>query len=182
VESVTHLARALHGFAAVVARIADPDAAPTRCEGWTVADVVGHVIAVTDRFTAFAAASPSPSSPSPSPDLATAVRRSAAWRSADGADGRRLSLSFGTFDAATAAAVNAFDALVHGWDVAAANGIAYEPDADLVAAATAVAERLVWQEQQYRRPPPHATPATPLERLLVVTGRGPEARGLPSRP
>jgi uncharacterized protein (TIGR03086 family) len=162
------LARCLAGFLDVVGRVGDVTR-PSRCEGWSIAEVIAHVVTVTDRFTAFAADEPV----SPSPDLRTAIARSgAAWAAVDLS--RTCTLSFGTFDAPTAAGINAFDALVHGWDVAAA-GVAYGPPDDLVLAATTVAEALVWDERQYRRPPASAPTGTPLQRLLVLTGRHPEA-------
>ena len=46
------MAAAMSGFARVVAELsADELAEPSRCEGWTVRDVIDHVVA-GERFTA----------------------------------------------------------------------------------------------------------------------------------
>ncbi|MGI8792524.1 MAG: hypothetical protein ACR2H3_05020 [Acidimicrobiales bacterium] len=69
----------------------------------------------------------------------------------------------------------AFDTLVHGWDLASATGQAYDPPADLVAAADAFARQAVSPEMRDGDTfAPEATApdgASPLERLVAFSGR-----------
>lgn len=167
-DPIDRLTRALEGARAVADRVIDRDVA-SQCSVWSIADVTRHLIAVTDKFTRFAGDAPI----EPSPDMHAAAERAVrTWLANPGALERTCTLSFGTFDGSTAAGINAFDAVVHGWDVASVAGLPYEPDDDLVDASIQIAELLVWDERQYARPP-RVRADSSLERLLILTGRDP---------
>ena len=97
--------------------------------GVVVRDVLGHSVAVTTKFTEFAAGR-TDRPRTPGGDLVGSDHRAAlrsvadaatrAWRAAD--LGRSCHLPFGLFGAPEAAAINAFDVLGHTWDVAEATG------------------------------------------------------------
>lgn len=196
-EAAALLAVALDAAADVVSRLeADEWELPTRCTSWSTRDVLAHLVATTTKFTAFASGvTDAPRTPredvlADDPLAAFPHCRAAsaqAWRSADLR--RVCRLPFGTFTASEAAAVNAFDVLVHTWDIAQAVGILYEPPPALTALAYRMALRLV--TPQAVAAGQYAAPAGPLPRppqeatwhdVLVLTGRqGPspeERRGL----
>jgi uncharacterized protein (TIGR03086 family) len=164
---------------------AEAMATPSMCERWSVADVVAHVVAVTEKFTAFAngdtdrprqAALRAVADPARAYDDAAAASR-AAWRSNRDALERTCHLAFGDFDGGTAAGINMFDALLHGWDIAAAVGVLYEPDDDACNLALDIARRLVTpasRAQGHYAPATRRTQPTPFARLLAVTGRAAE--------
>ncbi|WP_267615858.1 TIGR03086 family metal-binding protein [Gordonia bronchialis] len=186
-DEATRLAEALDGFVAVVDVLDDCDwPRPSRCAGWSVADVVGHIIAVTDKFTSFARAETDTPRTAPAPRgdpaplrraLAESVAASAdAWPSCDGS--RRCRLPFGTFSAVQAASINMMDALVHAWDIAAANGIDYRMPSRAIGPAIVIARRLVTPEAvaggQYASGHLLPEPAADAEALLLrLTGRDP---------
>ena len=64
--------------------------------------------------------------------------------------------------------------LVHGWDMATATGQAYDPPADLVAAADAFARQALdplRDGQTFANAMEPASDASPIERLAAYTGR-----------
>ena len=146
------LARAADVALPVVTKIrADDLSKPTPCTEWDVRELLNHLVATTTKFTDFALGS-TDAPVTPTGDLLGAdpvaafeaeVRRSAvAWAGADLA--RRCSMPFGEFTAAEAAGINVFALLVHAWDLAQAIGVPLpEPATDLVAVASATADRLV---------------------------------------
>jgi uncharacterized protein (TIGR03086 family) len=148
---VLDLIAALGVFGEVVADLADPDfAVMTCCAPWSVYDVVNHVAAVTMKFTMFASGETDvPRSPrgdvlagDPVSGFDAVARASqSAWISVDPT--RQCHLPFGVFPALEAAAVNMFDVLVHGWDIADAVDSSYRIPGALLPGAIRVAQRLV---------------------------------------
>lgn len=120
----TFLARA-DTFAAILDAAADRWDAPTPCEGWTVRDVVVHVIGTERDFL-----DRHDLSPGPAPDLtdpATAWRTHAAGvaevLARDGVAQREYDGYFGrTTIAATMADFYGWDLVIHGSDIARATG------------------------------------------------------------
>ena len=124
------LVQALRAQVALGDQITDADLArPSHCEGWTVKEVLNHSIGVTLKFTAFARGE-TDAPRTPPGDLigddhrealrAAALGAEQAWTHADLS--RTCRMSFGTFSASTAAGLNLFDVLAHGWDVAGPTG------------------------------------------------------------
>jgi len=149
--------------------------------GWSVADVVNHVVAVTRKFTAFADGTTDRPRTPPGDLLGTdhlaalrdaADRARTAWHDAD--PDRICHLPFGSFPAAIAAGINLFDLLGHGWDVEMATGTAFRcPDA-VWAAGLAAARQVIGPERDARHYAPEL-PAPPGAsariRLLRYLGR-----------
>jgi uncharacterized protein (TIGR03086 family) len=111
----------------VVRTLEPPDLLrPSRCEGWSVRDVLNHSMGVTVKFTDFAAGRTDQPRTPPGDVLGRdhraafeGVAQSArvAWASADMS--RVCRLPFGTFSADLTAGINLFDLLAHTWDVGA---------------------------------------------------------------
>jgi uncharacterized protein (TIGR03086 family) len=149
--------------------------------GWNVAQVINHSIAVTCKFTAFAAGE-TDRPHTPDQDFLGADHRLAfdnaadqaleAWRQADVR--RSCHLPFGTFPAILAAGINLFDLLAHGWDIRQTTGAPFNcPDAAWHAGLEA-AEKVIGEQ----RDPRHYAPELPAPpgasaqiRLLSYLGR-----------
>lgn len=177
--------RSVGAFVRAVADIGDHAwSGPTPCEGWSVRDLVGHVVAeelwepplltgrtiaeVGDRFDgdvlgadpvdAARAAAASAVEAVEQVDLATTVH-----------------LSFGDFPAEFYLEQVFADHVVHTWDLCAAIGIPYPAGDDLVEACTTWFEQ---HEDAYRASGaigdrPAVLPDAGLDRLLVMFGRDP---------
>lgn len=146
------LAEATAIFSDVLSSVGHSDwAAPTPCPAWSVSQLLNHVVATLTKFSDFAEgqtdAPRTPSGdlllPDPASAFAAARRRAVeSWTNVD--PGRSCRLPFGDFSAAQAAAIAAFDVLLHAWDVAQAVDISVQrPSERLLAVASSVAERLV---------------------------------------
>lgn len=183
-DVVAALEEALGRTSAVIHDIKMADLGrPTPCPGWSIRDLLNHVVAVTIRFTSFAEGDDKPLLPSgdllgdaPVESYDEASERSfRAWRAHPEALDRTCRLSFGHFDGRTAAAINAFDVMVHGWDLARGLGTVYEIPNDLATLGLQIAEVLVTpiaqQRGQYQTPQPVNDSASPAQRLLTRTGR-----------
>jgi uncharacterized protein (TIGR03086 family) len=168
-EIVPMLDDALEAVTSMVSS-AGPDilAEPSRCRNWTGRDVVEHLVAVTHRCGRLAGGE------NPPADLGGSRWWALdAWRRHPEVLDRTCRLSFGSFDGATVAAINVFDATVHHWDISGRL-----PDRPgLIAASLAVARLLITdqarQSGQYGPvlvPPPGASDGA---RLLALTGRRP---------
>ena len=181
---VRHLARALRGVVALVFTMPDDGwTLPTPCEGWNVRDVANHVATVTEKFTRFAAGEDGLLREDgrdwlgdrPDEGLLRVVSESSAtWRDHPEALERTCHLPFGDFDGATAAAINLFDAVVHGWDVATATDQHwFSPGARAVDLSLEIAELLVTPAARASGQfgPPASAKPTPFGRLLGLTGR-----------
>jgi uncharacterized protein (TIGR03086 family) len=153
----------------------------SRCEGWTIRQVLDHSLGVTHKFANFAAGlTDEPHTPQRamlSSDHETAAAEevnyaSNAWRAADMT--RRCRLPFGTFQASEAAGINLFDALAHTWDIAAPIGVDLAQDHPVwlegLDAATAVMERSRDREH-YAAAIPSGDSASPMRRFLAYLGR-----------
>jgi uncharacterized protein (TIGR03086 family) len=186
-SSPTPLALALdHVGTTVVNRLRPSDLGrPTPCPGWDVRQLLNHVIATTTKFSAFARLE-TDTPHGPPGDLVGAAFQPAYWEAARASTaawalpgpGRPVChLPFGDFPAAVAADINLFDVLVHGWDLATAVELDYPAPTTLVVRALAVAERLVSPAAvaagQYGHPGAEGVAATPMGRLLELTGRRP---------
>jgi len=184
---VDQLSEALGSAAALIDGL--PQAAftaATPCGGWRVIDVVNHLAGVTEKFGRFAAGAPSPirqrrgdlvgTQPAEGfRELADAAL--GAWREHPEALSAECVLSFGSFDGATAAGINLFDAVVHRWDIAVGAGADTEMSEELAGVALRVAHLLVTDEA--RRSGQYATAldaqadASASARLLAAAGRQP---------
>jgi len=184
-QIVGQLADALSGAAALVDRVPQRSLTrPTPCRGWNVLDVVNHLAAVTEKFGRFAAGDPGPVRQLPG-DLvgtrpATRFRQLAeaaarCWQDHPGALTAVCVLPFGSFDGATAAGINLFDALIHQWDIAAGAGIEHQMSEELAAVAIGVAGLLVTDQARlaghYADPVAVLPGAPPSLRLLAASGR-----------
>ena len=172
----------------VLARVADSDwAAPTPCAGWSVRELLNHVVATLTKFSDFAEGlTDAPRTPpgdmlAPDAYSAYAAARTRALEAWAGTDPeRRCRLPFGDFSAPQAAAIAAFDLLVHAWDLGQALGTGAEPPSQrLRAVAISVAECLVTEQAVadgfYAAPSPSSDVAGWGD-LLGRTGRGERAR------
>lgn len=148
---------------------------PTPCSDWTVRELAGHVVGTLHMF-ATAAGAPPPDDDGGAPLIdrfdSAASRNLAAWRSlAD--PPATVSLPFGDFPAELAAAMNQLDSLIHGWDLAAALGLALPFPDELATAALATAEIRCRREPRAPAwgPEVPARGDSTQEKLLALTGR-----------
>jgi uncharacterized protein (TIGR03086 family) len=94
--------------------------------------------------------------------------------SAPGALDVTVEAPFGSVPGETFARFIVLDGLVHGWDMATATGQAYEPPAELVAAADEFAHQALDPLRDGDTFAAAVTPpadASPIERLVAYTGR-----------
>ena len=152
--------------------------APTPCPGWTVRDVVGHVIGSERDFL-----SGQGIDVGSAPDLADPA---AAWRQqaravvealTDEVAGTAYDGFFGpTTIGATVVEFYGWDLAVHGWDVAVAPGQEWGVDDDEAADlehASQVWGDALWSEGICAPALPVAEDASPREKLLARLGRDP---------
>ena len=156
----------------------------TPCEGWTVRDLVNHVVGeelwtvplldgatiaeVGDRFEGDVLGV--------DPIAATRAAASAATGAADGADVDRIvHLSFGDVPAQFYLEQLFADHLVHSWDLAAAIGAEYAVPPDLVdeCAAWFEAHEAAYRAAGVIGDRPAELPAGGVDRMLVMFGRDP---------
>jgi uncharacterized protein (TIGR03086 family) len=174
-------------FEQLVDDIAEPDwSAPTACPGWTVRDLVGHVVeedlwaqglfAGLTLEQAGARLSPDPLGKNPADAYRSAVAGALAAAGARDVQHHTVHLSAGETPAGEYAMQLFADHLVHAWDLAAALARPYVPDPAHVRAA------LDWfgpQEDAYRAAgligprPPLPAGADDLTTLLAAFGRTP---------
>jgi uncharacterized protein (TIGR03086 family) len=183
------LERAVAGFGALVDAVPDGAwAAPTPCAGWTVRDLVGHVVVedlwavplfagrtVGDVGSALDGDQLGDDPRGRWAEAAAGVTRAAA---APAATTRDVHLSFGDVPGAEYAMQLLAEHLVHGHDLATALGVPFRPHPDDVAACLAWFEA---HESAYRAAgligPRADTPADaePLAGLLAAFGRSPSS-------
>lgn len=155
---------------------------PTPCTEFTVHDVLDHIIVLGGTLAyAFRGEEAPPIQPSPRngrvpvaetrktlDDLLDAVR-------SPGAMERTVSAPVGEMPGETFARFLAFDALVHGWDLASSTGQPYRPAADVVAAVDQFAHAALTPEMRDGDTFKDATAtpegAGPLEQLVAFSGR-----------
>ncbi|MGW0041980.1 TIGR03086 family metal-binding protein [Rhodococcus sp. NPDC003348] len=184
---------ATHAVAGIVRGVRDDQlSAPTPCREYTVADLLDHIDGLALAFTLAARKQPLEVGPSGRGDrlpddwrdhiatrldeLAQAWRDEAAWSGNTRAGGVDL-----TGGEAGRVAMN--EVVVHGWDVARATGQSYlVDDASVNGARDFVAQFSGPGTEEARSGlfgPEVAAPAdaTPLERLIALTGRDPRWTG-----
>jgi uncharacterized protein (TIGR03086 family) len=175
-----------HSIEIVAAVTADDLALTTPCAGWTLGDLLAHMIAQHDGFAAAAKGNSTdrsvwewrPLSDDPAADYASAARHVIAAFAADGLLDRTLWLpeirDGGPFPAAMAIGFHLLDYVVHGWDVAASLGIDVNCPPDLVAAALVISEQVPTGPARTAFGPPLASTApAPMDHLLEVLGLSP---------
>lgn len=168
--------------------------APTPCAQASLGDLLDHVDGLSLAFTAAAAKTPLEGGrQGPSADasrlgsdwriripqrlaiLACAWREQAAWAGTTHAGGLEL-------PAEVAGLVALNEIIVHGWDISVASGQSFRCEPHLLTAAygfvqSAVSENPHGSPGLFGPPVPVPDDASPLERLLGLTGRHPKWRG-----
>jgi len=176
-------------LARVVAGIGDDRlAGPTPCPAYTVADLAEHVVGPTTAFTH--AATREPLDPSLMRD-GDGARLPDGWRERLAADLGALADAWddpAAYDGTTMAGpvempaheagLVALDELVvHGWDLARSTGQDWSPDPAAVAACTGFVESFDAPADDdgglFGPPVTVGTDASPLDRLVALTGRDP---------
>ncbi len=174
---VSQLAEVLDATGQLIATVpAARWADPTPCPGWTVSDLVGHLVTGNTLFSgAFGGADPGPAGT----DLLAAYRSSAAALleavAQPGALDKIVTVPFGTVPGIVALHLRITEVLVHGWDLARATG-------QLVAFSEDVAEQeLAFSQAKLSDIPPGRSPFAPpqpvaddapaIDRLAACLGR-----------
>lgn len=156
----------------------DELSAQTPCEKFAVRGVLEHMIGGGSTFAAaFRGEAPPAAPPTGDPielfpktmdDLLDAMK-------GPGALERLVDAPFGTVPGEVFARFVALDGLVHGWDIATATGRAYDPPAELVAAADAFAHQALGDEMRdgdtFKAATDVPADAAPIARLAAFTGR-----------
>ena len=180
--------RAVRATVTVVAEVSPEDLPrPTPCAEWDLAALLAHMTAQHRGFAAAAAgrgADPAawqerPLGPDPAAEYAAAAAGLISAFAAPGVPDRDFHLPEAgprPVPGHLAIGFHFVDYLVHGWDVAAAIGHPYEPDAGLVAAALPIVEAVPDDESRLAPGAPFGPalpdPGTgPFDRLLALLGR-----------
>ncbi len=150
--------------------------ASTPCEGWTLRDLLDHVV---DTVGVFADAIDGPASTPGVPgvwstsfaDLAARINRG--WTDPE-AMGRTYDLRFGPMPGPVMASANLLEVVVHGWDVAQATGEAVAiPDALAVPILAFARAAITDDGRGDAFGPALAADGTPGEQLVAFLGRTP---------
>src|SRR5215468_3281591 len=179
---VEQLGRASDAVAGLIGNIrADQWSAPTPCTGWTVRQVVNHLIGMNRVFAALLAGQappPRPPADHVEDDPAGAYRDSAAaLLAAFGRPGvleRSYHGPLGTATGAERLQIRLYDLLAHGWDLAQATEQPADLPDDLAEQSLAFARtQLTGQARPGRFGPPQtvAGQAPAIERLVAFLGR-----------
>jgi uncharacterized protein (TIGR03086 family) len=177
---VADLERALGAATTIVDGIPDNrHARQSPCDGWTVSEVVEHVIA-GNHGVAEALSSDLPAAAEDRDPLAGRFRSSAARMvtafAAPGVLEGTVTIPFGTVPVPVALQLRTVEALVHGWDVAVATGqdVRVLPD-DLAQAGLAFTESMLAAQGRDHLPFAPAVPvaagAPAIDRLAGLLGR-----------
>ena len=155
----------------------------TACADFTVSGVLEHMMNGAAAFgPAFRGEAPSEPSPAPAgaggvpaDDFQRAMNGLRDAATTPGAMERTIDAPFGQVPGSVFARFVAFDGLVHGWDIASATGLAYDPPDDVVAAVDGFARATIGAEMRDGDTFAVATAApdgaSPLERLVAFSGR-----------
>lgn len=178
-DTAQHFRERAARFAEIVDHAGGRWDAPTPCDGWTVRDVVEHVVGTERDFLARMELDPGPA-----PDLSDPA---AGWRahagtvadvlSRDGIADREYDGWFGrTTIGATMADFYGWDLVIHGSDVARATGQRWEISDEEAAALHATADG--WGDSLHAEgicaaPVPVADDASAGDRVLARLGRDP---------
>jgi uncharacterized protein (TIGR03086 family) len=162
----------------------------TPCPGWTLADLLRHMIGQNKRFAAAAEGADANAvcplagdelSADPAGDYQESVRLVTEAFAAPGLAGRRVVLDElpGGLPGPVVVGFHFTDFLVHGWDVARSIGVRFEPPADLASAALGLARQIPDTPQTRGPGGPFGQPvqvpetASDYDRLLGIVGRDP---------
>ncbi|MFG1808670.1 TIGR03086 family metal-binding protein [Streptomyces sp. NPDC049040] len=160
---------------------------PTPCAGWDLVDLLAHMTAQHRGFAAAARGqggdlavwAATPSADPVADHEAAADDVLAAFAAVPDGDRSFALPEFGTgsgFPAARAVGFHFLDYVVHGWDVAAALGVPYTADPDLLEAALPVALAVPAASTAFATALPAPEHAGPLARILTRLGRTPRAQ------
>lgn len=168
------------GLAWAAERIAFVDVdhldAPTPCEGWTLRDLLDHVL---DTVGVFADAIDGPAATPPAAgtwstsfaELAARIGRG--WTDPEAMD-RTYDLRFGLMPGPVMASANLLEVVVHGWDVAQATGEPVAiPDALAVPVLAFARAAITDDGRGDAFGPALAADGTPGEQLVAFLGRTP---------
>jgi uncharacterized protein (TIGR03086 family) len=159
---------------------------PTPCAGFTVRNVLEHMIGGAQGFAAAFRGEDGPAGPAPAPEasadelraaFAAAIDEFGAAAQLPGVLDRVVSLPFGEMTGGEVLKYVALDGLIHSWDLSTATGRPFDPPADVVTAVDAYARTAI--TPALRQPglfdPPVAPPAgaSDLVGLVAFTGRRP---------
>lgn len=162
---------------------------PTPCPDWTVRGLLRHLISENEGFAAAAADGSAPvqtwTGGRLGDHLAGSYRRSAARLADAFADGGALNepievREFGVFPRRLALGFHQLDCVVHGWDLARAIDIPYDPPAEQVEAALAMARRIPDTDDArgpgaaFERGVKVPDDSSELDVLLALLGRSPD--------
>lgn len=154
----------------------------TPCDGFSVHDVLDHIIVVGTSFAYLfkGETPPDMTAPAaygrvPAAELRAAMDDLLAAVQSDGAMARTLDTPLGQMDGETFARAVAVDGLIHGWDLAVATGQPYRPDPAVVAAVHEFARAALTDDVRSTglfgaatEPP---ADASPIEELAALSGR-----------
>ncbi|MGW5354654.1 TIGR03086 family metal-binding protein [Streptomyces sp. NPDC004031] len=157
---------------------------PTPCEGWDLADLLGHMTAQHRGFAAAARGAGGEAAVwavAQDADPAAAYEAAAAdvvaaFAAVDDPEQPFTLAEFSTgpdFPARLAVGFHFLDYVVHAWDVAVTLGVPFTPDADLVEAALPIALAVPPASPVFADPLPAAPDADALTRVLTWLGRSP---------
>jgi uncharacterized protein (TIGR03086 family) len=187
-ERAAELAEALELAGRLVAAV-KPDQweLPTPCTEWDVRQLVDHLVTGHQLVARVLAGEPFEQAVAAvrsvgdklGDDAAAAYDASAravlAMFAAPGVLGRPVRVPFGTVPGAVALHLRIVECLVHGWDLATALGVPFDPPAALVEQEIAFSGPLMGQVPPERRvfapSRPAAQGAPPIERLAALLGR-----------
>jgi uncharacterized protein (TIGR03086 family) len=166
---------------AIVAHITDDQLnRSTACANFTVAGVLEHMIGGATAFAAGFRGEPAPPADAGGPaDPVGGVGRALTdlidAMHSPGALDRTIAAPFGDVPGEAFARFVVLDGLVHGWDIATAIGLPYEPPDALVAAVDGFAREAILptmrEAEMFAAPADAPAIATPIEQLVAFTGR-----------
>ena len=153
--------------------------APTPCDGWTVRDLVGHVVAGNRQVVAALRGAPAALAGTDAPDPVDAYESSAGDLAGafgtPGALAALVTVPFGTVPGRVAAHLRITELLVHGWDLARATGHAMPVPEEFVLPELEFTRQSLPTIPAGRSPfkpsRPAPTGASPLDRLAALLGR-----------
>jgi uncharacterized protein (TIGR03086 family) len=161
---------------------ADQLTAPTACANFDVSGVLDHMMGGAAAFvpafrgeTSGGPASTVTAGEVPKDDYRRAMNGLLDAANSPGAMERTIDAPFGPVPGSVFAGFVAFDGLIHGWDIATAAGLAYDPPAELVAAVDGFARAALGPDMRDGDTFAIATEAPAgagrLEQLVAFSGR-----------
>jgi uncharacterized protein (TIGR03086 family) len=178
--SVPQLEAAAAAAQRAIEGVGDQDwSLPSPCEGWTVEDVVRHLVEGTERLAATLRAAQEPAHSHEETSWAQRHRAATAelvhQLRRPGVLDQPVTVPAGTMPGAMVAGLRTVESLVHGWDVATATGGRLEVAEDLVDHAERLTRQLLQRlppdRKPFRDPVTPPPDAAPLDRLAALLGR-----------